>query len=372
LGCLVGAGLLIFLSNILGRRGSIVYGLVLEIIGRVVQTSSFSPGQYIAGRFIAGLGNGFISSAVPAWHVECLKTHRRGSMLMVSFGVCVTAGIACSFWVTYGFGWVEPNSASWRAPLALPIAFLLPALGLITCLPESPRYLILNGKEREALNVLSALNELPHDHEDNRREYLMIKNAILYMLQGSNMPSIFSMGKSRYAHRVILAVGLQIMQQFTGVNLFVQYLAAMFWNQLGFAPHLAGLLAGCCATTFCIASILSLVGMDRFWGRRGLTIFGCAGMLVSLIVLAVMAEIGTNTTHLVMAVFLFVYCTFFSVGWQGMSWLWAVELVPLSVRGPANALASATNWLANWMVVFFNPLMLTNITWRTYIVFGTW
>jgi MFS family permease len=97
LGCLVGAALLIFLSNTLGRKGSIVCGLVLEIAGRVVQAATFGPWQYIAGRFVAGLGNGFIASAVPAWHVECLKTHRRGSMLMVSFGVCVTVGIALAF-----------------------------------------------------------------------------------------------------------------------------------------------------------------------------------------------------------------------------------------------------------------------------------
>ena len=98
--------------------------------------------------------------------------------------------------------------------------------------------------------------------------------------------------------------------------------------------------------------------------------FGSAGMLVCLIVLAIMAEIGTHTAHLVMTVFFFVYCTFFSVGWQGMSLLWAVELIPLSVRGPANALATTANWTANWIVVFCNPALLTNITWKTYIVFG--
>jgi hypothetical protein len=230
----------------------------------------------------------------------------------------------------------------------------------------------LTGRENEALDVLSALNELPPDHEDNRREYLVIKNAIIYMLQGSNMPSIFSMGKSRYAHRVTLAIGLQVMQQLTGVNLFVQYLAAMFWSELGFSPRLSGLLAACCSTEFCIASILALMGMDRFWGRRGLTMFGSAGMLASLIVLAVMAKLGTDTAHLVMAVFLFVYCTFFAIGWQGMSWLWAVELIPLSVRGPANALATTANWLSNWVVVFCSSQMLSNITWKTYIVFAVW
>lgn len=129
--------------------------------------------------------------------------------------------------MTYAFSWIETSSASWRVPVAFPILFLLPSLLLIHFLPESPRYLILHAREEDALNVLSALNELPPEHEDNRREYLLIKNAIVRILQGSTMPKIFSMGKSRYAHRVVLAVALQVMQQFTGVNLFVQYLAAM-------------------------------------------------------------------------------------------------------------------------------------------------
>ena len=132
---------------------------------------------------------------------------------MVSFGVCITAGIALAFWACYAFSFVMPSSASWRLPLAIPILFIVVALVLMLFLPESPRYLILNGREKEALNVLSALNEMPPDHEDIRREYLMIKNAIIYMIQGASMPAIFSMGKSRYAHRVLLAIALQVMQQ---------------------------------------------------------------------------------------------------------------------------------------------------------------
>ena len=138
-------------------------------------------------------------------------------MLLVSFGVCITAGLAFAFWMDYAFSWLQPSSSSWRAPLAIPIVFLLLALAMVLRLPESPRYLILTGREGEAFDVLSALNELPPDHEDIRREYLMIKNAVISTMQNSSLREIFSMGKSRYAHRVILAVALQVMQQFTGV-----------------------------------------------------------------------------------------------------------------------------------------------------------
>jgi sugar phosphate permease len=134
------------------------------------------------------------------------------------------------------------------------------------------------------------------------------------------------------------------MQQFTGINLFIQYLGSMFAARLRYPIELSLLLAACCATVFFLASLVAVIGIDRFWGRRTLTMFGASGMSVCMIILCVMAYLATQTGHYVMTAFLFLYVCFFSIGWQGMSWLWAVELTPLSVRGPANALATAANW----------------------------
>lgn len=60
LGCFVGAMLTVVFGDRLGRRGSALLGLSLEVIGKIIQTSSFSLGQYIAGRVIAGIGNGYV------------------------------------------------------------------------------------------------------------------------------------------------------------------------------------------------------------------------------------------------------------------------------------------------------------------------
>ena len=130
------------------------------------------------------------------------------------------------------------------------------------------------------------------------------------------------------------------MQQFTGINLFIQFLGAMFGQQLGYKDQIALLLAACCATWFFITSIVSVVGIDQYFGRRTLTMFGASGMCVCMIVLCGMKWLETETSHHAMTAFLFLYVALFSIGWQGMGWLWAVELVPLRIRGPANALVS--------------------------------
>ena len=267
---------------------------------------------------------------------------------------------------------------------------LLPLI-LMIWLPESPRYLVLHGKEDEAKRVLSSLTELSPEDEDIRREFLLIKNTLLHMASGG-VGETFRMGQYRYVHRTgklqsnclceachrivanqsprtVLAILLQVMQQFTGVNLFIQYLGSMFFMQLKYLPQKGLLLASCCSTAFFLASLIAVVGIDRLWGRRTLTIFGASGMCVCMIVLAVMAYVDTQRAYYVMTAFLFVYCIFFSIGWQGMSWLWAVELVPLSIRGPANAAATAANWLANFVVVMATPAMFLNITYKTYVVF---
>lgn len=369
IGCFVSAIITIFLGDVLGRKKTLLLGIILMSVGKIIQCSSYSYGQYIAGRFIAGFGNGFNTSTMPAYQAECTKAHRRGTMLMVSSGSCISLGLAIAYWVDFATAWAQPDTVSWRFPIALQILWALPALVMLIFLPESPRWLILHGREQEALNVLSALSDLTPEDDEIRQEFLQIKDAIIQMAS-SGFSTLFSMGEYRYRHRTILAVVLQIFQQLCGINLVTQYLAQMFAQETHYSGWVSRLLASCSATELFLASFVAVIGIDRFWGRRSLAMFGASGMCVSMIVLAVMGAVDTRASHVVMAVFLFVYNTFFAIGWQGMSWLWAVELTPLATRGPANALSTSANWLMNFVVVLVAPVAFNNIGYRTYIIFA--
>ncbi|KAJ9649369.1 hypothetical protein H2199_000144 [Coniosporium tulheliwenetii] len=287
IGCFISAILAIWLGDILGRRKTIFVGLFIMGIGEIIQASSYSLGQFIAGRVIAGFGNGFNTSTIPAWHAECCKAHRKGTVLMISAGSSIALGVALSQWIGFGFAYLEPSSASWRVPIAIQLVLPVIILAVIMLLPESPRWLILKGREDEALNALAALNDLPRNDPEVFSEFIAIKDAVLQMAAAS--PSgLFKMNEYRDAHRTVLAYCIQIFQQATGINLIVQYIALILLQQTRYSGWVARLLAACNGTEFFLASFIAVVGIDRFWGRRSLMMFGASGMCISMIIITVL------------------------------------------------------------------------------------
>jgi hypothetical protein len=131
------------------------------------------------------------------------------------------------------------------------------------------------------------------------------------------------------------------------------------------------------------------------FGRRSLMLFGAAGMSGSMAILAGMnfishSNLGGSAPGIVSAVFLFVFNTFFAVGWLGMtckfhasqpildhqhlliifSGLYPAEIVPLKIRAPANGLSTSANWIFNFMVVMITPVSFSSIGYKTYVIFA--
>lgn len=141
-------------------------------------------------------------------------------------------------------------------------------------------------------------------------------------------------------------------------------MALMFAQQYAYTGWVARLIAACAGTEFFLASFVAVIGIDRFWGRRSLMMFGASGMCASMAILAGMAYKDTRPSQIAATVFIFVFVTFFAIGWQGMAWLYQVEIVPLKIRAPANAISTAGNWLLNFTVVLITPIAFNNIGYR--------
>ena len=230
LGCFAGAVATIWLGDRLGRKRMILMGSAIMVIGAILQCSAFQLGQLVAGRIITGIGNGMSdprpmvlssltiagmnTSTVPTWQSETSKSHRRGQLVMVE-GALITGGIMISYWLDFGFSFLAPNPVAWRFPIAFQIVFALIILAVIPGLPESPRWLVLKGKEDQALHVLCALHD--KEPEDNyiQSEFSAIKDTVMVMSQGK-FSDLFTMGDDRNFHRVVLAYVNQMFQQISG------------------------------------------------------------------------------------------------------------------------------------------------------------
>ena len=235
LGCFFGAVATIWLGNMLGRKKTIVVGSIIMIIGATIQTASFSLAQLIVGRWITGFGNGMNTSTVPTWQSETSKPHRRGQMVMIE-GSLIVFGVMLSYWLDLGFSFLEPSSIAWRFPIAFQIVLAIFILALIPGLPESPRWLVLKGRDDEAWEVLAALSDLPKEDKKILAELQAVKDVVFEMSRGG-FRECFKSNRNRNFHRTALAYVNQMFQQVSLTNYLEERQADIdidLWNQPGY------------------------------------------------------------------------------------------------------------------------------------------
>ncbi|KAG6379627.1 general substrate transporter [Boletus reticuloceps] len=380
IGCLIGALSNLWLGDRLGRRKTIVVGGSIMIVGAILQTASYSYAQLVVARIITGLGNGLNTSTVPTYHAECSPAAKRGSLIMIE-GSLITFGVMISYWVDFALFWASGSSAQWRVPLALQIILALVMIFGIGFLPESPRWLVKHGRNAEAAAVISALDDKPFSDPEVQRTYHAIREAVeieegnhgLYgnkEARGSHsqLRELFTGGRTQNFRRTSLGVIIQCFQQITGINL-ITYYATLLFQRLGLSDVTSRIIAAANGTEYFLASLIAIFLIDRV-GRRKLMLFGAVGQCLTMVLLAVLGSVKGGGAQVVSSVLLFVFNSFFAVGWLGMTWLYPAEIVGLRIRAPANALSTASNWIFNFMVVMVTGPSFNNISWRTYIVFA--
>ncbi|KAJ5224517.1 uncharacterized protein N7469_008020 [Penicillium citrinum] len=368
LGCFCGAIFCIWIGNYLGRRKTIFVGSVIMVVGASLQACAYSLPHLIVGRIVTGIGNGMNTSTVPTWQSECSKSHHRGQLVMLE-GSLIAGGITISYWMDLGFSFLDPSSVAWRFPIAFQNVFALIILVCVMPLPESPRWLVLKGREEEAIEVLGAILDLPEDDAYVHSEFAAIKDAVL-AASSVSFRDLLTMDENRHFHRVVLAYVNQMFQQISGINLITYYAATIYEKSIGMSGLMSRILAACNGTEYFLASLLPIFIIEKV-GRRTLMLVGAAGMSISMAVLAITTSFtGQTQAGIAAAVFLFVFNTFFAWGWLGMTWLYPAEIVPLRIRAPANALATSSNWIFNFLVVMITPVAFDSIGYKTYIIFA--
>lgn len=318
-------------------------------------------------------------AAIPTWQSECARPKRRGFLILLS-GALISGGIMIAYWVDYGFFFLT-GSVRWRFPIAFQSFFTLIVMWGLLYLPESPRWLAMKGRMQDAKYVTSRLLGKPIDHEEVAIELQAITEALEAQSKSGKFQNreLLTNGPSQNLRRTILGIAAQFFQQICGINLITYYATFLFENSLGFSPGMSRLLAAANGTEYFLASLVALPLIERT-GRCLLMLFGAFGMMASMAILAGTVSTGgvsdtgapvLNTRYGVTAtVFLFVFNTFFAIGWLGMTWLYPAEITNLRIRIQANALSTCSNWLSNFLIVMITPPAFANLGYRTYIIFA--
>ncbi|KAF6811623.1 Sugar transporter STL1-like protein 1 [Colletotrichum sojae] len=379
IGCFLGAVLILFYGETWGRKSSTFWGSAIMILGTIMQASAHEYGLFSAGRIVGGVGNGMVTSTIPTWQSECARPHQRGFLITLS-GALISCGIAIAYWIDYGFYFLE-GSIRWRFPISFQSFFTIIVMIGLLYLPDSPRWLAMKGRIDEARDVTARLLGKPVDHEDVTTEVKAIQEALEVQSQGGGFKfkELLTNGPSQNLRRTLLGIAAQFFQQICGINLITYYAGFLFENSLGFGPELSRLLAALNGTEYFLASLVALPLIERT-GRRKLMLFGAFGMMASMAILAGTVSTGTvaengapnlETRYGVTAtVFLFVFNSFFAIGWLGMTWLYPAEITNLRIRIQANALSTCSNWLSNFLIVMITPPAFANLGYRTYVMFA--
>jgi MFS family permease len=219
-GGLFGATTCIGLGDKIGRRRTILFASVVQIMGALLMSSAFNFAQLILSRIVLGLGVGGQLTTVVIWQAEISPANKRGAHVGTT-GIFVAMGLTLALVVDLGMSFV-PNSSSWRLPFAIPILLCLPVITLGYFLPESPRWLVRQSRLTEAREVLAALHDIDAEHERIAKDIKNVQLSLSIAGEGS-FGQVVRMGCQRNIHRACLAAGGLILLQLTGINSITYY-----------------------------------------------------------------------------------------------------------------------------------------------------
>ena len=366
IGSAIGAWFAGLLAEKYGRRRVMLIAATLFITAALGQAFPFGIADLLMWRFIGGAGIGVASVMAPMYIAEIAPAQLRGRLasmqqLAIVLGIFAT-GIS-NYLILEAAGGDSTNDwlfgiAAWQWMF---LVMLVPAFvygGLALRLPESPRYLVEIGKYDEADAVLKQV------YTDGTEKLL---NDIKASLDSEHRPKLGDLRGKRFGLLPIVWVGiiLSALQQFVGINA-VFYYSNTIWEAVGFSEDQA-FQTSLITTGVNVAFTLVAIALVDKVGRKPLLLVGSAGMVAMLAILTYVfgtAPVGPDGNPVLadgpdfVALLAFnAYVAFFAATWGPVVWVLLGEMFPNRIRAAALALATAAQWLANWIVsTAFPPL----------------
>jgi len=361
------------LSDRLGRRPVLKIAAVLFAISAVASAVAPSFITLVAARMLGGFGVGAALIIAPMYIAEIAPATMRGRM--VSFNqLNIVIGISAAFFTNYlilrlgqsDLAWAEAlrlGEWNWRWMLAveaLPAIFYFVALFAV---PESPRWLVMNGKDEDARRVLEKVT----DGAQAERDIEAVK-ASLHAEQSTERASLRELFRPRMRLVLVIGISVAVLQQVTGIN-SVFFYAPMIFEQSGIGTDASFMQAVLVGLVNLVFTVLAILFIDRL-GRRPLLGAGLTGIAVCMLLLSYgFASAEMNSTIILVGILGFVASFAISLG--PVMWVLFSELFPNRIRGLAISFVGLINSAVSFSVQLIFPWELQNLgNSLTFLIYG--
>ncbi|KFK22027.1 hypothetical protein AALP_AAs71925U000400 [Arabis alpina] len=331
-GAIIGAASGGWINDVYGRKKATLLADIVFVAGALVMAAAPDPYVLILGRLLVGLGIGVASVTAPVYIAEASPSEVRGGLVSTNV-LMITGGQFLSYLVNYAFTQVP---GTWRWMLGVSAVPGVIQFGLMLFMPESPRWLFMNDRKVESIQI----DHLSLAAEEER----VMKRTVGYF-------DVFRSKEIRLAF--IAGAGLQAFQQFTGINT-VMYYSPTIVQMAGFRSNqLALLLSLIVAAMNAAGTVVGIYFIDHC-GRKKLALSSLFGVIASLLILAIsffQQSSDPNGIYGWLAVIgLALYIAFFAPGMGPVPWTVNSEIYPQQYRGICGGMSATVNWISNLIV----------------------
>ncbi|KAK8549212.1 hypothetical protein V6N13_008893 [Hibiscus sabdariffa] len=358
------------ITRVFGRKKTMMLGGLLFAFGAILNGFAMNLPMLIVGRLFLGFGIGFANQSVPIYLSEIAPFKYRGG-LNIMFQLSITIGILVANLLNYFTAKIQ---GGWGWRISLGGAVVPGLIFFFGCffLSDSPNSLLERNKIEEAKDQLRKIRGIENVDEELRD---LVKASEAAKLVQNPWRDIRS---SKYRPQLTFAVLIPMLQQLTGMNVFVFYAPVLF-KSMGFGNNASLMSALITSIVNLVATIISMGTVDKY-GRRTLFLYGGLQMFICQFVMTVLiaSKFGTSGNPGQLS-FLFsfnvvgvmcVYIVGFAYSWGPLGWLVPSEIFPLEIRPNAQSITVAVNMIFTFAIAQVFTVMLCHMKFGLFIFFA--
>ena len=361
-GSIIGVAVAGMLSDFLGRKKTMLIASVLFSVSAIGCCLCAGIDDLVIYRIIGGLGIGIVSIVSPIYISEISPAKIRGTMVSL-YQLAVTMGLLLAYLINFiilknsetsaftgFFKWIFADEL-WRGMLGSETVVTLLFFLVIFFIPESPRWLIVKGKDERAMKIFRRLKS---EESGALEEYSLTKASI-----AGEVKSEWSALKEKgIVKAVLIGSAIAILGQFMGVNAVLYYGPDIFADA-GLAAEDSSFSTVLVGLVNMLTTVLAVFIIDKV-GRKKLIYFGVSSMILCLIAIGLIFALGGGGILLLVFFLLYIFSQAISI--SAVVFVLLSEMYPNRVRGIAMSIAGLALWVGTYLIGQFTPWCMTNLT----------